>query len=287
MATTNVVTIAHAERVLRDLSVTSLPVDPFQLAAKHEILVQPKSDTRPGISGLLMQVGGSVGIMYATHLANEGYERFSIAHELGHYFLPGHVDAVLAEGKVHESRAGFASEDRYEREADDFAAGLLMPKSLFVPALSRAGTGLDAVDRLHTLCKTSLTATAIRIAQLTRDPMAVVVSMGKQVDYCFMSDELKEYRGIDWIRKRQLLSQGSATFEFNQDPDNVLDGKRVKAESDLQDWFGGNRSVEIREDVVGLGAYGKTLTVLHEIDLPDGEDDEGDSNDSWTRGYRR
>jgi Zn-dependent peptidase ImmA (M78 family) len=278
----NAVTAAHAERVLRDLSMASLPIDPFAIARKHEILVQAKGDARPGISGLLMQVGSSVGIMYATHLANEGYERFSVAHELGH------IDALLGEGGIHESQAGFVSGDRYEREADDFAASLLMPRSLFLPALSKAGTGLEAVEQMHTLCKTSLTATAIRVTQLTRDPMAIVVSTGKQIDYCFMSDELKEFRGIDWIRKRQLVPRGTVTFEFNKNPKNVLNSDRTSAESDLQDWFGGNRSVEICEEVVGLGAYGKTLTILHEIDLPD-EQDEGEesSRDSWSPKFHR
>jgi len=68
-----------------------------------------------------MRVGSSFGILYATHLANEGFERFSVAHELGHYFLPGHIDAVLAGGgQVHTSRAGFVSDDKYENEADHF-----------------------------------------------------------------------------------------------------------------------------------------------------------------------
>ena len=64
------------------------------------------------------------------HIDNIGFQNFSVAHELGHYFLPGHIDAVLADGDVHESRAGFASGDRYEMEADHFAATLLMPRSV-------------------------------------------------------------------------------------------------------------------------------------------------------------
>jgi hypothetical protein len=56
--------------------------------------------------------------------------------------------------------------------------------------------------------------------------------------------------------------------------------------SDLQTWFGGSRSIELREDIIGLGRYGKTLTVLHGIELPD-DQDEGELTESWTPRFRR
>jgi len=62
--------------------------------------------------------GQNFGIAYATHIKSEGFQRFSIAHELGHYFLPGHIDAVLSDMDMHESRAGFTTGNKYEMEAD-------------------------------------------------------------------------------------------------------------------------------------------------------------------------
>ena len=44
-------------------------------------------------------------------------------------------------------------------------------------------------------------ATTIRDAQKATIPAAIVISTGTRIDYCFMSDALKEFRGIDWIRK--------------------------------------------------------------------------------------
>jgi len=279
----------HAEQLIREFEITSLPVNPVVIAARRDIIVQAKADTAAGISGMLMRVGNRFGIMYATHVANQGFQRFSIAHELGHYFLPGHVDAVIGPQGFHESRAGVLSADRYESEADQFAAGLLMPKHLFKPALDRAGNGLSAIMKLSELCVTSLLATAIRFTQCTRDPVAIIVSTGNVIDYCFMSDELKQLDSIDWLRKRQAVPRGTPTFEFNQSPNNVLQVQRVEGSSDLQDWFGGRRSIEIVEDVIGLGSYGKTLTVLHGFDLPESEEeeDEGALVESWTPRFRR
>jgi hypothetical protein len=66
----------------------------------------------------------------------------------------------------------------------------------------------------------------------------------------------------------------------------------VEAESVFQDWFGGGLRSSVTEDVVGLGSYGKTLTILHGIELPEDVDDIDDDDDekleeSWTPRFRR
>ncbi|TRZ57849.1 MAG: ImmA/IrrE family metallo-endopeptidase [Rhodocyclaceae bacterium] len=278
-----------AEQLIKGWGITTLPVDPFAIARNHKIEVVAKPARDAGVSGMLIRVDNEFAIAYATHIDNEAFQRFSVSHELGHYFLPGHVDAVMAENGIHESRAGFASNDRYEIEADRFAAGLLMPRHRFFPALKLFGQGLAAVEGLAAQCKTSLHSTAIRYTQCTRDPVAIVLSVGNRIDHCFMSEALKAVDGIDWIRTREAVPHNTPTFAFNQDGENVRHAVRIEDASNLQDWFGGRRSIEISEDVIGLGSYGKTLTVLYDITLPDAEDEEEEQSliDSWTPRFRR
>ncbi len=278
-----------AEQIIKGLGIASLPIDPFAVARDRKIEVVAKPARDAGVSGMLIRVGNEFAIAYSTHIDNEPFQRFSVSHELGHYFLPGHVDAVMDERGIHESRAGFASNDRYEIEADRFAAGFLMPRHLFFPALQKSGQGLAAVERLATLCETSLHATAIRYTQCARDPVAIVLSIGNRIDHCFMSESLKALGGIDWIRKREAVPRNTPTFAFNQDDENVRRAVRIEDTSNLQDWFGGHRSIEVSEDVIGLGRYGKTLTVLYDIDLPseDEEEDEAALVESWTPRFRR
>ena len=275
--------------VIKDHGITSLPVDPIAVARDVDIEVRPKPARSQGVSGMLLRIGNSFGIAYATHIKSIGFRNFSIAHELGHYFLPGHVDAVFAGGSVHESHAGFASGDRYEMEADHFAAMLLMPDSLFTNAMQVAGDGLAAIERLAEKCRTSLTATAIRYAKSSRDPVAIVLSTGSRINYCFMSNALKEVRGLQWIRKGDPLARNTATFAFNRNPERVLHADRVEAAGELQDWFGGDRSLSVTEEVVGLGNYGRTLTVLTGLDIEEQlekfEEDE-DLVESWQTKFR-
>jgi hypothetical protein len=279
-----------AEQIIKGAGISSLPIDPKAFARGKGIEVEAKPPGSAGVSGMLVRVGNEFAIAYSTHLDNEGFENFSVGHELGHFYLSGHMDAVIPGGNgVHESRAGFNSKDRYEIEADRFSVGFLMPRHLFFPALERAGRGLSAIEAMSALCKTSLHSTAIRFVQCTREPMAIVLSMGGRIDHCFMSDSLKNTRGIDWLRKREAVPRGTPTHTFNQDPTNVAHAVRIEQTSNLQQWFGGNRSVEISEDVVGLGRYGKTLTVLYDIELPEPEeeDEEAALIESWTPRFKR
>ncbi len=151
-----------------------IPVDPFEIAKSESIAVLEKPTTG-GVSGMFMRVGDDFAIAYAAHLNNEGFQRFSIAHELGHYFLPGHVEHVLQIDGVHQSRAGFTSKAPHELEADEFAASLLLPTVLFTEAMNDAGEGLAAIEHLAQTCRTSLTATAIRFTDCSREPVALVV----------------------------------------------------------------------------------------------------------------
>ena len=279
-----------AERVVKERSIEALPIDPIAIAMHLGIEVKPKPSSAHGVSGMLLRHDNNFGIAYATHISSIGFQNFSVAHELGHYFLPGHIDAVLADGEIHESHAGFASGDHYEIEADHFAAAMLMPHGLFMSAMRTAGDGLPAIERLAEQCHTSLTATAIRYARCTRDPVAIILSTGSRIDYCFMSNALKDVEGINWIRKGEALPSGTATLAFNQRAEHIRRARRRDDVSDLQQWFGGDRNLSVTEEVRGLGGYGKTLTVLSAPDIYEQIEaiEEGEYlANSWTPRFQR
>lgn len=284
----------QAEAFLRDEGITALPVDPFAIARSRDIEVKPKPGTAGGVSGMLLRHGNAFGILYATHIPSEGFQRFSVGHELGHFFLDGHIDHVLPKDGVHTSRAGFVSADPYELEADQFSAGLLMPSSPFKRALGRYKQGLNAVEALAEFCKTSLTATAIRYAELTDAAVAIVISTGPVVDFCFMSDAIKSLPQLSWLRKGAPVPQGTVTKQLNANARRIADGERDEAAIDLMNWLGGARSVRSIEQVVGLGNYGKTLTVLICPSIQDetyGSDDDEENDENlvarWTPRFHR
>ncbi len=242
---------------------------------------------------MLIHVAGQFGICYPTHIESEGFKKFSVGHEIGHYRLPGHVEAVLDENGQHVSSAGFHSSSRYELEADHFAAALLMPTRLVRAILNEVGDGLSAVEAIAGECETSLEAAAIRFTHLCPDPAAVVRSQGETIEYAFMSNSLRDFDGLEWIRKGTPLPD-SATREFNRDDANIRFGRRTEGSSTVEDWFGGPYRQKVLEEVAGLGSYGKTITILTgmqppdelEADHEDQEEDE-DLEESWTPRFRR
>jgi len=282
-----------AEALLKERNISALPVDPFAIAADSGIEVRGKPDTAVGVSGMLLRHGDNFGILYATHLHNEGFERFSVGHELGHYFLDGHIDHVLPKDGIHESHAGFVSSDPYELEADNFSAGLLMPETLFKRELNRRRPGFETVEHMTGRCRTSLTATAIRCAELSNDALAVIISTGSMIDFCFLSDAMKSLPQLSWLRKGSAVPAGTGTARFNTKPENVRSGERLAQDIDVMEWLGGTRRATVCEEIVGLGRYGKTLTVLSSESIGQDQDDDDQEEDDeataerWTPRFRR
>jgi len=271
--------LQKAEKLVKDDGIKSLPIDPIAVARKRGIVVQAKPETAVGVSGMLLRQGDGFGILYGTHIKSEGFQRFSIAHELGHFFLEGHIDHVFANGEIHESHAGFTSSDQYELEADHFAAGLLMPNPYFKKAINEFSDGFQAVEELSGICKTSLTATAIRYIECHEGAVAAVISSGNKIDCCFMSDTFKEIKDLTWLRKGVPLPVNTKTTSFNKDPNNIKAALREEADTNLSDWFGCSQAVSAKEEVIGLGSYGKTLTIITCNNLPSG--DHGYGEDHW------
>jgi Zn-dependent peptidase ImmA (M78 family) len=281
-----------AEAFVKEEKITSLPIDPMAIAASRCIEVRAKPESAAGVSGMLLRSGNQFGILYATHISSKGFQRFSIGHELGHYFLDGHMDQILPRDGVHESRAGFVTADQYELEADNFAAGLLMPDHLFKRVISKHAPGLGAVEAAADACLTSLTSTAIRYSELSDHAIAAIISTGPTIDYCFLSNAMKSLPELAWLRKGTPVPTGTLTDDLNRDSKRIAAGERVSDTVDVRDWLGGTTAIKVVEQAVGLGAYGKTLTLLSskwigQEDIDDDFEEEQELKERWTPRFSR
>ena len=278
----------EGEKTADRFGFNAFPIDPFAIAKREEIDISARPPDVEGVSGGIVLANDCVFIFYATNIPSVGFQRFTVAHELGHYFLPGHLDHIEQKTAGHHaSRAGFRQgADPIEIEADHFASGLLLPTTLVRGVLNSATIGLEGIQSLSEQAECSMTASAIRAAECAEHPMAVIMSQGGQVCYGFMSDSFKVLRPGGFLRKGNPLPR-SLTSTLNADSDRVLDGDRDCGQTDMADWFGG-RSLALDEEVLGLGRYGYTLTVLSSealcTDPDDEQEDDEDSTlvDKWT-----
>jgi Zn-dependent peptidase ImmA (M78 family) len=264
-----------AEKIVKQLGFTSLPIDPFLIAEKKEISVMGKP--LDGCNGCLMLHDDQFGIIYSESINNKGFINFTVGHELGHYYIEGHPKLLFPQGNgIHKSQSGFISNDKLEREADYFSVGLLMPKQLFRPAMNKVGLGLQAIKELSKLCGTSLTATSIRFANLAEYPTAIIVSSDNNIEYCVLSEDLREVCNPWNLKGREVPSSSTSSGHYRS-PAKAQQEFEVEGSCQLADWFDEAPDIEVSEDVIGLGNYGKVLTILYSDSIIEDVEDEDDT----------
>jgi len=184
--------------------------------------------------------------------------RFSIAHELGHFYIPEHRNLLL-NGKAHYSKPGFISGKRLEREADDFASHLLVPESYLARRTSKSKflTLKDLLDIANKL-QVSATAMAVRYVKTTPDRCGVILSQDGRQKFYWPSEEM-DYIGFKW-RGCKDIPWNSASAEAAK---NQGSGEVFEKESDSGVWFSNRKSeCEIWEEAFPLGYTGLVLTML-------------------------
>ncbi len=118
---------AKVENLLYKCSITEPPVDVIKVAETLGINVRFVEFEDNNISGLLVKKGSEIYIgVNETHPENR--QRFSIAHEIGHYTLHLFSKSIFVDD-IEKFRNKVSSEgsEEEEIEANTFAAELLMP----------------------------------------------------------------------------------------------------------------------------------------------------------------
>ncbi len=259
----------EALQIRQDYDFTNPEIDLFQLGQEIGIEIQTQSQQNHGISGALIRNGNDFIIYYSSSINHIPFQRFSIAHEFGHYFLPEHPDNILKNG-AHYSTAGKKSnlKDPFEKEADYFSTCLLMPKTIFESEMYKFNDGMEAIKALANLFNTSLTATALRYIELSTSPAMLIISSKGIVDAVFSTRELSKFGSC-------LYTKNGA---FPQK--NIISTDLSQKEVYLSDWLDTDQNIKALEESITLGSYEKTLTVITTSTLYD-EIDEETNDEIW------
>lgn len=192
--------------------------------------------------------------------------RFSFAHELGHYFIDWHRCALERGVPPHGSQAEFESNNEIEREADLFAANLLMPKEKVLREMRR-NVGAEEIQRLAQVFGTSLSAMAIRCAQLSTASLIVMKWSGTGRAWCWSSEKFSQLTSNKAYRALNRIPPDSVTRLAIDNSSRSDTATRIRGTT-LSTWFPsirpGSYSDEILvEECIGLGRHG-ALTILRQ-----------------------
>lgn len=194
--------IERAAEVLGVLKIASAPINPLGIAESEDPLLRVAGGNfRNRFDGQLEyhRAKNRFLLFYNTKYdvrASQGEHhprtRFSIAHELGHYFMEGHRAFLRRTGKSHPSKGEFLSDRIIETEADAFAAGLLMPSNLLGPLVNEGDLTFSQIEEWADTFKTSVTSTAMRSIELSDFPCALVGVREGRVGFSFHSRAMIE-----------------------------------------------------------------------------------------------
>lgn len=118
-----------ARKILNESGALRAPVPVFDIADYYGFRVALLDQPPDKFSGILHKQKKAIGLNKHHHPVRK---RFSLAHELGHYFL----DHQTADDEM-PGEAGIAERDVCESEANEFAAELLVPRSLLKAAIEQ------------------------------------------------------------------------------------------------------------------------------------------------------
>ncbi|WP_081716425.1 ImmA/IrrE family metallo-endopeptidase [Asticcacaulis sp. AC460] len=192
------------------------------------------------------------GILYNSR-QNKGRKNFTIAHELGHYLLHRQL---AAEGIYCDEESIIRRDGKgIEKEADEFAANLLMPLNDFrmqIPPKNYAAA--DDLSSAASRYGVSLTAAALRWLQYTERRAMVIVSNEGFVHWARASDAAFK-TGI-FMRTRNTMNEMPASSlavsaDFSEQQTHTVD----QLESV---WF----SEACREICIRSRVYDQEITVL-------------------------
>ena len=239
------------------------------------------------------------------NLENENQKRYVIAHEMGHFFNERALTRSLPKGeKVKgEEKVEVKHEfkrDRYhdfidtntksiedlihEKEANQFAVELLMARRWVVEAVSGKLLGVSLLKEVAEKFRVSLTAAALRYAELYKDAMAVILSKDKRIEWMtcnknFAFGKLKKYEPVplntrtydiydllmptNYIKNQRIKKYGFR--QFMKEKADYSDSLDETVTVDSADWFGNDNNAEndyLRQIDFPMVNYNSILTIL-------------------------
>lgn len=153
-------------------------------------------------------------IVISSRVYNEEQKRFTLAHELGHI--------LIHRGTHYYSKRDFymiCTGKQKEDEADRFAVELLLPSKVIENMIKENDVNFQLIKQIAQRYKTSLTSTAIRVTELTKENLILLYHKNNIIKWWHKSDgEIffnERYERIDLARIEQEKDIPSRNIELN------------------------------------------------------------------------
>lgn len=195
--------------------------------------------------------------------------RFTIAHELGHYFIDEHR-TVLTNRLMPSMGESAIQDNLMEREADLFASHLLLPTELIRKAFKKSDEGMSGIREVSSRFGTSMKCASIRYLGENILPCCLTFrGWDGSLRWKWFSRKLW-LAGIRKVREEPVeKSATSQVLEKGPDAKAEIIDSAATARYIFQMGDGQNSNEVFREETMALGEYGAlTLFSAQKKDLP-------------------
>lgn len=170
-------------------------------------------------------------ILYNSAVPSEGRQRFTIAHEFGHYLLHRERQERFECGG-EDIETGDGRKPDIEIEADQFASTLLMPLDDFRRQVDGQPVSFDLLEHCADRYGTSLTAAALRWTEVAPGRVIVVASRDDHMLWAKSNEAAFKSGAYFATRKRTIAMPGSSLAHSGR---GTVDSGEQTAQARL--WF--------------------------------------------------
>ena len=275
------------------LGINRFPVDVQQLALEYTNQCFPDSpitkiqgERIDGFEGMLKANKSKTKwlIVYNDGNGSEGRQRFTVAHEFGHYMVHRELQDEFA---CHDDEisTGERSKRDIEAEADQFASTLLMPYDDFRRQVNGQAISFDLIGHCADRYGVSLTAAALRWIDIAPERAILIASRDDHMLWAKSNEDAFKSRAYFATRKNVIELRRTA-LAHSANSETTISQQDVRANT----WLPNEPEyVRAKELVKSAGQYDYKLTLLllpqAEWRRPTHEDEEPDEDtfDRFTR----
>lgn len=208
-----------------------------------------------------------------SQLTEAGQKRFTLAHEMGHFFNEKDSLALSPQkGNEMNNAVYYCTNNdifsgrinkRREDDANEFAAELLMHRPWFADFVRKREISTGLIKEIAQYFNVSLTAAALRYVEIGRYPIAVIYSTAGKVKWHFPS----QYFPLKYIPAGYTVKKDSPVFDYFSKGEIINDYDMVPAYT----WYAEDsrcpRDLYLYEQNVVMKNYNSVLTILWESEF--------------------
>ena len=237
-------------------------VDPATIADCSDVSYN-YGNYRDYFDGVLEYEDGRFHIYLNTHGAFEPSiprMRFTFAHELGHYFIDEHRNALKKGKSLHTSFYKLQRKNIVELEADFFASCLLMPEVRFKELATSKKFDFSLVELLKNSFQTSISATLFRMIELDTYPFMVVVSEANRIKYHWRTEDFPyKYFVEHGTGKLPVLTAAGDFFNHGEE---YADTEEVEVSGWFNSYKDDYRGITLYEKYIYQTSLGRVISIL-------------------------